>query len=166
MLAGGFSGVLFVLRSDLEFLSTHFHLNNTASNQPCFLCQADRDMQSTWTDCRQSAEWRRTIWSATDWAAAHPVCHPLLKMPGAGLDLISPDLMHLKHLGTDQLLLGSTLTWMIKYYLKGITSQNLEASLGFYPDLVQGLRVRGVLSMLVLPNRSSHQVRGASSLEV
>ena len=128
LLAGGYSGVLFTLRSDLDFLSNHFHLNHTSSNHPCILCQADRDMNSApWTDVRESATWRRTLWSPADWAAANPTCHPLLRMPGAGLDLISPDLMHVKHLGTDQFLLGSALTWLIKYYLKGTISQNLEA---------------------------------------
>ena len=128
LLAGGFCGVLFVLRSDLDFLANHFHLNHSSSNRPCALCQADREMQSRpWTDCRETARWRETIWSAADWAAANPTCHPLLRMPGAGLDLVCPDLMHLKHLGTDQFLLGSALTWIIKHYLKGTIAENLSA---------------------------------------
>ena len=119
-LAGGFAAILFVLRADLEFLAVHFKLNHPASNNPCALCLADRDMKSRpWTDCRPSAEWRKTCWGAEDWAAQHPYRHPLFKMAGAGLDLIFPDLMHTKHLGTDQVLLGSVLTWMLKHYLRG-----------------------------------------------
>ena len=119
-LAGGYAAILFVLKADLEFLAVHFKLNHPASNTPCALCQADRDLKSKpWTDCRPSAEWRKTIWEAEDWAAQHPYRHPLFKMAGAGLDLIFPDLMHTKHLGTDQVLLGSVLTWMLKHYLPG-----------------------------------------------
>ena len=126
-LASGHAAVLFVVRADLEFLSNHFKLNNPSSNSPCALCQADRDMKSNpWTDCRTTAQWRRTIWSAPEWAATHPASHPFFKIPGCGLDLVFPDLTHLKHLGTDQLLLGSVLTWLVKHYLSGTVSQNLD----------------------------------------
>ena len=125
-LAGGFSATLFLLRSDLEFLANHFKLNNYNSNFPCSLCKADRDTESLpWTDCRAAAGWRATVWTRDAWAAENPNCHPLFRMPGAGLDLVSPDLMHCKHLGTDQLLLGSALTWLIKHYLAGSIAQNL-----------------------------------------
>ena len=126
-LADGYSALLFVLRGDLEFLSNHFRLNHPSSNTPCFLCRADRQMQSRpWTDCRLNAAWRSTCWTAAQWAEEHPQCHPLLSMPGSGLDVIFPDLMHLKHLGTDQLLLGSILIWMIKHFLPGTQSENLD----------------------------------------
>ena len=47
-------------------------------------------------------------------------------MHGAGIDLVFPDLMHCKHLGTDQLLIGSVLTWMIKVYMPGTVALNLS----------------------------------------
>ena len=37
----------------------------------------------------------------------------------SGIDLVFPDLMHTKHLGTDQLLLGSVLTWLVASLLEG-----------------------------------------------
>ena len=124
-LAGGFAAVVFLLRSDLEFLSNHFHLNNPASNSPCALCQADRDMGSRpWTDCRPGAIWRQTTWTREAWAARHQHCHLLFKMPGAGIDLVFPDLMHCKHLGTGQFLLGGVLTWMVRHYMRGTVAQN------------------------------------------
>ena len=126
-LADGFSGVVFVLRSDIEFLALHFKLNHPSSNFPCALCQADRAMDSKpWTDCRPSAEWRKTCWSLEGWAAQHPDSHPFFQMQGSGIDLVFPDLMHCKHLGTDQLVLGSALVWMAKHYLKGSVAENLE----------------------------------------
>ena len=119
-LADGYSGFLWVLKADLELLSNHFGLNSPASNEPCCLCKANRTMSSRpWTDCRVSASWRTSLWSKDEWSAAHPHCHPLFKMAGAGIDIVFPDLMHCKHLGTDQLVLGSVLVLMIKHYLKG-----------------------------------------------
>ena len=126
-LASGFCAVVFLLRSDLEFLSNHFHLNSPNSNQPCALCKADRQSQSKpWTDCRPCAAWRRSIWNAQEWARAHPECHPLFAMRGSGLDIYFPDLMHCKHLGTDQYLLGSVLTYLVKHFLKGSVTQNID----------------------------------------
>ena len=120
LLAEGYCAMLFVLKSDLDFLSNHFQLNSPASNSPCALCQCDRDMGSRpWTDCRPAANWRDTCWGAEDWAAVHPSRHTFFKMAGSGLDLIYPDLMHCKHLGTDLSVMGSVLTWLIKHYLKG-----------------------------------------------
>ena len=125
-LAGGFSAFVFLLRSDLEFLALHFGLENVSSNTPCALCQANRDMQSRpWTDCRMCAAWRTTVWELEGWSREHPDCHPFFQMHGAGIDLFFPDLMHCKHLGTDQVLLGSVLTWLVKHYLKGSVADNL-----------------------------------------
>ena len=78
-LAGDYSAVVFLLRSDLDFLSSHFHLNHAASNSPCVLCQADRDMDSLpWTDCRPIALWRQTCWTREGWAASNPDAHPFV----------------------------------------------------------------------------------------
>ena len=126
-LAGGYCGVVFLLRSDLEFLSNHFGLESPASNTPCALCRADRSMDGApWTDCRPGAAWKHTCWGKEDWARARPNCHALFRMPGAGIDMVFPDLMHCKHLGTDSLVLGSVLTWLVKHYLKGSVKENLS----------------------------------------
>ena len=113
-LAEGYKAVVFILRADLDFLSNHFGMNSPASNRPCCLCLADRQMSSA------------TIWDSAEWAETNPLCHPLLKMKGAGLDLIYPDLMHLKHLGTDQVVLGGVLTYLIKHFMTGTVSDNLN----------------------------------------
>ena len=138
-LAEGFSAVLFLVRSDLEFLTNHFKLNNYNSNFPCALCKAGRQAESRpWTDCRPTAGWRSTVWTRDAWAAENPNCHPLFSMPGAGLDLVSPDLMHCKPLGTDQLRIGSALTWLIKQYLPGTIAQNLAMVWEFIQSWYKG----------------------------
>ena len=126
-LAEGFSAVVFVLRADIDFLSNHFHLNSPSSNTPCALCQADREADGRpWTDCRPTALWRQTCWTRASWAATHPSPHPFFQMAGSGIDLVYPDLMHTKHLGIDQLVVGSILTWMVKQYLAGTIAENLD----------------------------------------
>ena len=68
-LANGYSDIIFTLRSDLEFLSGHFHLNHTGSNSPCCLCKCNRSMDSRpWTDCRKAAAWRPSGWGKQEWA--------------------------------------------------------------------------------------------------
>ena len=66
--------------------------------------------------------------------SAHPECHPFFTMHGSGIDLVFPDLMHCKHLGTDQLLLGSILTWMTKHYMPGTIAENLELVWSFIKE--------------------------------
>ena len=123
----GFAAVVFILRSDLEFLNSHFGLNSASSNHPCDLFQEDHQMDSRpWTDCRPTALWRGIVWTREGWAQSHPDAHPFLQMQGSGIDLLFPDLMLCKHLCTDQVLLGSILTWMIKHYLLGSVADNLE----------------------------------------
>ena len=84
-LADGFSGYVFLLKSDIEFLANHFKLNSPSSNEPCSLCRADRSMNSRpWTDCRPTAAWKPTVWTREAWSLAHPLCHPLFQMHGGG----------------------------------------------------------------------------------
>ena len=126
-LADGYCGVILLLKADLEFLASHFQLNHTSSNFPCCLCKADRQMTSRpWTDCRLQAAWRETSWTKDSWAAEHPDCHPFFRMCDNGIDMVYPDLMHSKHLGTDQVLLGSILSWLSKSFLPDTAKNNLE----------------------------------------
>ena len=128
LLANGFSAVILLLKADLKFLAAHLGLNHTGSNEPCCLCKANRDMQSRpWTDCRLAAAWRRSCWFKEEWATEHgDHCHPFFNFGDHGIDMVYPDLMHCKHLGTDQILLGSVLSWFAKNFLRGIVQENLE----------------------------------------
>ena len=128
LLAEGFSAVLFLLKADLEFLATHFLLEHPGSNTPCCLCQANRDMQSRpWTDCRKVAAWRSTNWTLETWPEHHPKKHPAFSVPhGIGIDMVFPDLMHCKHLGADQVLVGSVVSWLMEEFLRGSAKENVE----------------------------------------
>ena len=70
-LAGGFRGVLFVIRGDLEFMTTKLGLESYNSATPCGCCRANTT-DRPWTDGRADAAWRATVWNDQEWAAAHP----------------------------------------------------------------------------------------------
>ena len=75
-------------------------------------------------------------------------CHILCSqcMHGGGIDLVFPDLIHCKHLGTDQLLVGSVLTRMIKHYMPGKVSQNLAMLWAFMQDWHKAAWIQGGVS--------------------
>ena len=59
-LAGGFWGVIYVQRGDLEFMTKHFALNNVMSVQPCALCRASNrgvPGEIQWTDVNWPPTW-------------------------------------------------------------------------------------------------------------
>ena len=143
-LADGYCGVILLLKADLEFLASHFQLNHTSSNFPCCLCKADRQMTSRpWTDCRLQAAWRETSWTKDSWDAEHPDCHPFFRMCDNGIDMVYPDLMHSKHLGTDQVLLGSILSWLSKSFLPDTAKNNLEYVWDWIKDWQKDSRMHG-----------------------
>ena len=61
-----------------------------------------------------------------EWQEQHPKCHPFFQMAGRGIDMVFPDLMHTKHLGTDQVLVASVITWLIKFFLRGTIQENID----------------------------------------
>lgn len=71
-LAGGFSGALWVIRGDLEFMSLKLGLENYNSRTPCGCCQANIT-DRPWKDGRDTAAWRSTVWKNPAWWAARPV---------------------------------------------------------------------------------------------
>eukprot|EP00969_Alexandrium_andersonii_P245400 10845419-Alexandrium_andersonii.AAC.1 len=81
-LAGGYYGVLWTIKGDLEFYNQELSLPNFNSHQPCCLCRANTT-DRPWTDFRQDqARWLETVWPQPAWLAAHPHRHPLFTLPG------------------------------------------------------------------------------------
>ena len=75
---------------------------------------------------RSVAAWRGTCWEKESWETQHPQCHPFFKIPSTCFGMIYPDQMHTKHLGTDQVLIASCITWLVKHFLKASVKDNLE----------------------------------------
>ena len=109
-LAGGFYGVLWIIKGDLEHVAKAYKFPWASAASPCACCQANSS-DKPWTDGRlQTAEWTKSIWTNASWAAAHPEPHPLFKiLPGVGVQAFVPDVMHTTYLGCYQYLFGSVL---------------------------------------------------------
>ena len=124
-LAGGYYAVVWTIRSDLEALASSFQLNHPTSGSPCCLCRADSTNATPWTDFRRGGPWESTLWTNAAWGAVHLDCHPIFRLPGVGILAVYPDLMHVKHLGTDSYFYGSVLFFLICVHMAGTREENL-----------------------------------------
>ena len=133
LLAGGYFATLFCIRADLEFIASALGLNNPSGREPCGCCRAN-STGIPWTDHRAGSPWRGTIWRNPEWFAAHANRMPLFRVPGVGIQQFHPDLMHCKHLGTDQFFFGSVLKFLTHHLLPGTPDENLEQIWGSIQD--------------------------------
>lgn len=125
-LANGWRGVLWCLKGDLEYFALSLGLEHFSSNKPCFLCPCDSD-RYPWTDCRPTeARWLHSIWTPTTWPKRNLPKNVILELPGISITNVMPDLLHIKHLGTDSWFYGSVMALLVKKILPGTASQNLE----------------------------------------
>ena len=110
---------------NLEHMAQAFGLPYSTSAQPCACCKANSS-DIPWTDGRLGeAAWVATIWNNTDWSAAHPNAHPILKLPGLGIQSFLPDLMHTLYLGAYQYVFGSVLKLLTHHILGDTPEANL-----------------------------------------
>lgn len=124
-LAGGYYCVLWGIKADLEHMAKCFGFPYPASAAPCGLCGADRT-DTPWTDGRLEAKWRRTLLTNESHAKAHPNRHPLWTLPGVGVEMFTPDIMHTMHLGTYQYAFGSILEYMVGHRLEGPVARKVD----------------------------------------
>ena len=115
-LAGGHRGVVFLLRSDLDYLSKSLELQHASAAQPCCLCLADRSAGLNFLDWRPGAGWQCSVHTTPVWqrrfgsASQNP-----LRAPGITTMCHYPDVMHNKHLSMDAYFLGGILKVMLQY---------------------------------------------------
>jgi hypothetical protein len=157
MLAGGWRGVVWVLRGDLEYFANTLHLDHFGSLSPCFLCKANcDDNDAPWSDCRPEAAWRSRLWTKDDWYAAKQR-HIVFDLPGVSILNVMPDIMHTKHLGCDQYLYGSVLYLLTHDVMAETPADNLERIWVHVQRLYKELDIKNricdlKLSMYVRPN--------------
>ena len=125
-LAGGYFCTLWCIRADLDFLSSTLGLSSASSRQPCACCRAN-STDLPWTDHRPESAWRATIWRNPQWRVEHPGRMQLFHLPGVGIRQVHPDLMHVKHLGTDPHFYGSVLQFLTHHMMPGSPEENLGA---------------------------------------
>ena len=109
----------------MEHMAKAYGLNNPGSNNPCPLCRCNTS-DVPWTDGRDDAIWRGTVWGNAAWTAAHPSCHPLFNLPGMGIVSYVPDILHVLHLGCYQYLFGSVLVFLVDHVMPGHKDRNLD----------------------------------------
>lgn len=110
-LAGGYCGVLWVVKGDLDYLFKNLKLPNYMSANPCAFCTCTNDDANVpWKDLRVTADWFANQWSTHAWRIAHPGCIRLFLLPWMSIWSVHADYMHCKFLGTDQYFYGSVLS--------------------------------------------------------
>ena len=125
-LADGFYACLWLLLGDLEYLAKAWGLANPGCLTPCSLCKANKST-IPWTDCRDAATWRGTIWTATTWMEAGPArSHLFHKVPGLTIHAYVPDIMHTLHLGCYAYFIGSVLKHLVHHHMRGTIKNNCD----------------------------------------
>ena len=116
-LADGHYTLLWSIQGDLDWYAKTMGLSHWRSHKPCWLCHADNDdTPLRWNNLSPDAPWHDHPRHMDDFLRDFPRARPLMQLPGMTLGRLSPDWMHLKHLGLDQRLLGSVL-YLLVYQL-------------------------------------------------
>lgn len=113
-LADGYFLVLWLLRSDLDYMKSAFRGADYGGNQaPCNSCAATGDDECPWTDCRDDAVWMNKIYSPSEHARLSPLRHRIFRsVPGSSITIYLADILHTKHIGTDQPYYGSVIRYL------------------------------------------------------
>jgi hypothetical protein len=126
-LAGGFFGILWNLRFDLDWGQWQFQLADPLHGLPCACCSGGKRAKP-WTDCRHpESEWIGSTWDRE----SHRLhfgdnLHRLFRvLPGFCISHYVPDILHCKWLGADQYYLGSALALLTHHWLPGNPQDNL-----------------------------------------
>lgn len=128
-LCDGFYFVLWALIGDLDYLTKTYLLPNATSNKPCCWCPCNSD-NVPWWDFRIKAKWVKKVWTREAWEVSGWKQCPIFNLPGVSLLSVYPDWMHIKTLGIDKVLLGSTL-WVLIHWIVPESLGDLECRLAF-----------------------------------
>jgi len=103
-LAGGYYGVLYSLRGDLEFFRGHFGFPAANAMRPCIKCAAtSSDTELRWSDFRRG----EAGWMAAQYVDREGCKHRILALAGVNVHTVHVDYLHCKFLGVVQYFLGS-----------------------------------------------------------
>ena len=111
-LCGGFLGIPWLFRADLDYVAKVLGLGHWGREHPCIFCKAGRT-QCLFTDFRPEAEWRRAVWGGQEWRDAHPDCHKLLRFLGCSIHTVHCDVLHTVSLGVTYHVVANVLYLLI-----------------------------------------------------
>ena len=118
-LAGGYFGVVWLIKGDLDYVANYLHLRHYAANEPCDLCPCHKTKDATWwpSNFGATSSWIPRIYTASDWKNLYPESpHWIFELEHVTNLNLEPDELHVMHLGTSMYLLGSVL-WMFVYQI-------------------------------------------------
>ena len=160
-LCGGWKGALCQVRGDWAFSVKVFHFPNwNTAGRMCYLCRASSvDPDLPWTDCRQCAGWRGTVFSDETWRAymyANGFAIPclLLLVIGLRLECGTVDPLHAVDQGFASHILGDVLWYsaVMKRCFGGITQDAAVSILGtkikeWYEEVKCESKIQGDLTV-------------------
>ena len=128
-LAGGFFGILWAGRMDIDYNQSRFKMARPSEGYPCSCCPAGAGAMP-WTDCRLPGHgntWAGSVYTNLSHAVRFgDNRHRLLRvLPGVGAATYIGDILHCKYLGADQYALGSALALLTHYWMPGTRIENL-----------------------------------------
>ena len=142
-LAEGFYGVLWSVQGDLDWYAKTLGMAHWRHHKPCWLCHCvNEETELKWNNLEPDAPWKRHPRHMEDFVASFPRARYIMEVPGMSLARLSPDWMHVKHLGIDQRALGSILHLLV-FQLSNGTPQNTMVAIF---DLVKDYYSRNGIS--------------------
>lgn len=110
-LAGGYYGILYIVRGDLEHMHKAYNFPSAGAGQRCACCKANTS-DIPWTDARADALWRGTVWTNAAWKESFANPNPIFELPGVAIGSFIPDVMHCVYLGAYQYAFGSVIQYL------------------------------------------------------
>ena len=120
-LAEGFFAVMWLLKGDLKYFHEGLGMRCvTSRDSPCDWCPCHRDDSGDpnyhQLNFNDDAKWRAECFTALQWKALYENRHLIFKSPWDFLSQLNcePDILHVLHLGVEQVLLGTAL-WILAF---------------------------------------------------
>lgn len=116
-LADGYFCIMWLLKSDLDYVGNHLHLRHYGANEPCDLCPCNRDAPpSMWpSNFFADSGWIAAPHTVEQWRALYPnLPHWIFELGHVTHHNLEPDELHIIWLGTAMWFLGSVL-WMLVF---------------------------------------------------
>jgi len=130
-IAGGYFGVPWHARADLDALATHLGMEHTSSHHICHCCPVSRPRAGMpenmlWTYFKPDMLWKQMLWCNNDagWREHHPNCHVMFNTLCMGPNTCNmPDTTHVVNLGVAQHVSANVMHLLV--YHKWILNENM-----------------------------------------
>eukprot|EP00959_Pyramimonas_sp_CCMP1952_P411403 8620896-Pyramimonas_sp.AAC.1 len=112
-----------MLRGDLKYWAEDLGLPSHSSDIPCALCPANSSTLPWW-ELSEHAQWIGHLHSTASFEARFPERHPIFTL--VTHFAMSVDVMHVKHMGTDQYFAGSVMYLPTHDVMHGSPEENMK----------------------------------------